>query len=1111
MKKCLLAVMVLACALHARDYTYTEHFPVLPQPWYFAYPGGMDVGPGGNIYVAHNHNRVSVFSPDGVFLRQYRFMVSMAGEIWPRSIEALAVDPSGNMYLADAQESALVKADPQGNIVNKFYNFYLRGDLETDAQGNVYFADTTINDGLPGPMYPTIIKFDPQGNILLSFVASQSPTGLGLDAQGNIYVAATYYQIIKFDPQGNFLGSFGEYGENPGQLDYPKDVEIDPQGNLYVKDTIPYRIQKFSSNFAFIAQWGTQGTEPGQFYGIRSIKMAQNKLFTFEGNSRIQAFDLNGNFISIWQSMGHGANQFWNPKRVWVDNPGNVYVCDTGNHRVQKFDRKWNPDIVIGSEGTEQGQFKNPSGVYVDDEGNIYVADTDNSRVQKFDKKGQFLLQWGTKGVGNGQFETLADIDGDNDGNVYTLDYSLRSIQKFTRNGQFVMRFKVQSPDGSTDVRGFGVSNTGLIYVVGYPDEVNVYDTQGNYVDNLNYWEILGFPLDVAFSPTGEFFVADSKKGVAQFNPDGTFVAYLAAGNDVLKDVYAPTGVSVHNTGRLYICEEANGRVLVYEPKAGLKMTVPAAASIHGALGTDWRTDLSIFNPGFSAMDVTLDYYKADGALSSSFTIQPSTFLSLPDVIGTTFNAPNTFGALTAVCLNDDQPLIFSRTYNQLDGAANSRSARPGADQRRPGVRVEPSGFTQPGPLNSSQGTYGQGIRGSPYEDTFYQGETAYLTGLKSTAAFRSNVGFFNLQDIPIEVQLVLYDEAGGELASTSYPLAALSHLQVNNLFSSLSLSGDHEAAWARVWTDTLWGRFAAYGSIVDNRTGDPVYLEAKPLGGYLPEDFHWILPAVASTPGAYGTNWRTEAVFTNSLLESNEITLTYHPATGGDPFIETFTLEPGEVKSYSDFLGEAFALTESFGWLEIDSSCAGLQARARIFTDGAADSRADRPSADERRPGVRVEPSGSTPLGGRGEALSRPAEILLPGPLDRSTGTYGQGLQAQQRNTLSLGTSPVYLLNLLENENYRSNLGLLNLADTETIFTLDLLKDAAVVSSKTLTLPAQTLQQLNGVLSSFFGTSGDGFTVRITGPEGAAYTAYLSTVDNRTGDAIYQAYSTSY
>ena len=1022
MKKCLLAVLFLACALHARDYTYTEHFPVLPQPWYFAYPGDTDIGPGGNLYVLHSFNRISVFTPEGVFLRQYRFYWDAGYGTIARSLAAIAVDPSGFIYLADVGERTLLKVDPQGNVVNKFYAFNSWGDLETDAQGNVYFADTTANDGLPGPMNPTIIKFDPQGNVLLSFIATANPDGLGLDVQGNIYVADG--KIYKYDPQGNLLGSFGEYGQNPGQLDHPNDVEIDSQGNLYVTDSVITRIQKFSSSFSFITQWGTAGSDPGQFYVVKSANVLQNKVFCLDGNNRMQIFDPNGNFITLWQAMGHDQGRFWNPKRVWVDNPGNVYVCDTGNHRIQKFDRKWAPDMVFGSEGTGTGQFKNPSGVYVDDEGSIYVADKGNYRVQKFDKKGQFLLQWGTQGTGNGQFGTLLDIDGDRDGFIYTLDASGAYVQKFTRQGQFALKFKASPHPDATSVKGFGVNNNGLIYIAENWGKLYSYDTQGNFVAYLADLQKLGSPMDVAVATTGDLFVADSQKGVAQFNPDGTFVAYLAAGTNALQDVYVPTGVAVHNTGRLYICEEANGRVLVYEPKAGLKMTVPAAASIRGALGTDWRTDLSIFNPGSAAIDVTLDYYKADGALSSSFTLQPLTFLSIPDVIGTTFSAPNTFGALTATCLNDDQPLIFSRTYNQVE-----------------------------------QGTYGQGIRASPYGATFYQGDNAFLTGLKNTTAFRSNVGFFNLQDIPIEVQLILYDEAGVELSSASYPLAALSHLQVNNIFSSLSLTGDHEAAWAKVWADTLWGRFAAYGSIVDNRTGDPIYLEAKSLGGYMPEDFHWILPAVASTPGAYGTNWRTEAVFTNAPLESTDVTLTYHPATGGDPFVFDFTLEPGEVRHFSDLLDEAYALSDSFGWLQIDSSCAGLQVRARIFT------------------GV--------------------------------PGTYGQGLQAQQQNSLSLGTTPVYLLNLLENANYRSNLGLLNLSDTETTFTLDLLKDSSIVSSKTLPLPGQTLQQLNGVLPSFFGTSGDGYTVRITGPEGTPYTAYLSTVDNRTGDAVYQSFST--
>ena len=1020
MKKCFFVFFLLSFALHARNYTYTEHFPVLPQPWYFPYGNGMDVGPGGNIYLVHSSNRVSVFTPDGIFLRQYKFYWDAGyGSIY-RSLRAIAVDPSGFMYLGDAGEHKILKVDPKGNIVNKIYFFAERGDLETDAQGNLYFADTNANDGLPGPMNPTIIKFDPQGNVILSFITTSDPEGMGLDGQGNIYVADG--KIYKFDPQGNFLWSFGEYGENPGQLCYPNDVEIDSQGNLYITDSVVTRIQKFSSSFAFITQWGTPGTEPGQFYVVKSANVSQNKIFCLDGNNRIQIFDLNGNLITIWQAMGHEQGQFWNPKRVWVDNPGNIYVCDTGNNRIQKFDRKWKLEMVFGSEGTGTGQFKNPSGVYVDDEGRIYVADKDNYRIQKFDKNGQFLLQWGSKGVGNGQFETLLDIDGDRDGYIYTLDRTGPYVQKFTRQGEFVLKFKVSPHPNAYSVKGFGINN-GLIYIAEYWAKLYIYDTEGNFVGYVNDNQKLEFPLDVAVSPAGDIFVADSEKGVVQFNSDGIFVAYLAAGNDVLKDVYIPTGVAVHNTGRLYICEEGNGRVLVYEPKAGLKLTVPAASSIQGALGTNWRTDLSIFNPSSSAIDLTLDYFKADGPLSLSFTLQPSNFLFLPDVIGTTFNAPNTFGALTATCLNEEQPLIFSRTYNQTE-----------------------------------KGTYGQGIRASPYKATFYQGEIAFLSGLKNTAAFRSNVGFFNLQDIPIEVQLILYDEAGVELASASYPLEALSHLQVNNLFSSLSLSGNYEAAWALVWTNTLWGRFAAYLSIVDNQTGDPIYIEAKALGSYFPEDFHYVLPVVVSAPGAYGSNWRTEVVFTNSFLESTEVTLTYHPSTGGVPFVEIFTMEPGEVKSYSDFLSEAFSLNESFGWLAIDSTCAGLQVRARIFTG--------------------------------------------------KQGTYGQGIQAQKQNTLSLGTSPIYLLNLLENENYRSNLGLLNLSDKEMIFTLDLFKDAAVISSKTLALPAQTLQQLNGVLSSFFGTSGEGFTVKITGPEGAVYTAYLSTVDNRTGDAVYQLFS---
>jgi streptogramin lyase len=1017
------AILMLSVLAWAKTWEYESHYPVLPEPWYFTTPVGMFTAANGNVYVT-SRQRIFMLNSQGHVLRVYQPPPFFETR---NHFEGIAADGQGNMYVVNSfyvsnqSIKVLIKYDSNGGYLKHIGGEIY--DLHVDGANNIF------------AVYPDkVVKMDSECNQLLSFGSFGSgpgqfmtAAGIWVDGAGKIYVAdASLARVQVFDATGQFQFMFGSQGSEPGQFDWPSDVCVDSGNSIYIADTNNYRIQEFDSSGNFLSTWGSKGYSAGQFMGAGRITTRNQAIYALDTTlNRVQIFDANGVLSTVWAPNGTAQGQLMQAQRLDVDNSGSVYICDTGNYRIQKFDRKWGIEMAFGSKGSGAGQFENPVSVAVDDEGHIFVLDKDTKRIEKFDKKGVFVTQWqGSDPFGPYYFDDPVDVDVDKDGYLYVLDKDGGFVHRFTNGGGFVATFGLKR-----DAQGFPLSspvafaldNQSRILAVNLSSEVYVNTREGAYLATLPLEPGFG-PYDLNTDNQGRLYLVQCwpPRGMVT-DSAGTLLASFGGGTDLLKDLNGGVSIATGNDGRAYVLE--GNRVVAFRPGAGTAKAVPAAASIRGALGTDWRTDLSIFNPGSTAIDVTLGYYKADGALSSSFTLQPSTFLSLPDVIGTTFNAPNTFGALTAICLNEDQPLIFSRTYNQTD-----------------------------------QGTYGQGIRASPYGATFYEGDNAFLTGLKNTDAFRSNVGFFNLQDIPIEVQLVLYDEAGVELAWTSYPLAALSHLQVNNLFSSLSLSGDHEAAWARVWTDTLWGRFTSYGSIVDNRTGDPVYLEAKPLGGYMPEDFHWILPAVASTPGAYGTNWRTETVFTNSLLESNEITLTYHPATGGDPFVKTFTLEPGEVKSYSDFLGEAFALDESFGWLEIDFSCAGLQARARIFT---------------------------------GE-----------------TGTYGQGLQAQQQTTLSLGTSPVYLLNLLENENYRSNLGLLNLSDTATLFTLDLLKDASVVSSKTLTLPAQTLQQLNGVLSSFFETSGDGYTVKITGPEGAAYTAYLSTVDNRTGDAVYQSFS---
>jgi hypothetical protein len=92
-------------------------------------------------------------------------------------------------------------------------------------------------------------------------------------------------------------------------------------------------------------------------------------------------------FIAKWGSLGHGDGQFYCPYGIAIDSSGNVYVADTDNSRIQKFTSGGSFIAKWGSGGSGDGQFYYPFGIAVDSSGNVYVADTYNHRVQKFRPK----------------------------------------------------------------------------------------------------------------------------------------------------------------------------------------------------------------------------------------------------------------------------------------------------------------------------------------------------------------------------------------------------------------------------------------------------------------------------------------------------------------------------------------------------------------------------------------------------------------------------------------------------------------------------------------------------------------------------------------------------
>ena len=133
-----------------------------------------------------------------------------------------------------AMATFLAKWGSKGSDDGQFNN--PRG-VAVDSSGNVYVADSNNY---------RIEKFDSNGTFLAKWGSNGSgdgqfkyPDGVAVDSSGNVYVADTNnYRIEKFDSNGTFLTKWGSIGSGDGQFKDPYGVAVDSSGNVYVADTL---------------------------------------------------------------------------------------------------------------------------------------------------------------------------------------------------------------------------------------------------------------------------------------------------------------------------------------------------------------------------------------------------------------------------------------------------------------------------------------------------------------------------------------------------------------------------------------------------------------------------------------------------------------------------------------------------------------------------------------------------------------------------------------------------------------------------------------------------------------------------------------------------------
>ncbi len=213
--------------------------------------------------------------------------------------------------------------------------------------------------------------------------ALYKPLGVATDAQCRLYVAdASLHRVMVYEKSGSFVGAIG----GPDWFHNLSHVTVKADGSrLYIVDTggvdtQDHRIRVFDgSSGEHLRDIGTRGTAEGEFNLPRDVEMAPDgKLYIVDGgNFRVQVFEEDGTFVRTFGSVGSRYGQFSRPKGIALDPAGNIYVSDTAFGNFQIFNSQGQLLTFVGGRSNQAGpaRYTLPAGIDVDEDGRVYFVD----------------------------------------------------------------------------------------------------------------------------------------------------------------------------------------------------------------------------------------------------------------------------------------------------------------------------------------------------------------------------------------------------------------------------------------------------------------------------------------------------------------------------------------------------------------------------------------------------------------------------------------------------------------------------------------------------------------------------------------------------------------
>lgn len=424
-------------------------------------PNGLLVDAAGNVYISDSGNyRVRRVDSSGM-------IETIAGTGEPGNfgnggpaVEArfryprnLAMDSSDNLFIADTSNDTVRRISGSGTIEPfagsgepfdkrdggpaSLAQFSYPNDIAADAAGNVYVLDSNqVRRIDPIGMIAAIAgtgEYGHSGDGGPAIAAKlQNPTELELDAAENLYLAERFgHRVRKIDGAGTIttIAGTGERGFSgdggagtEAQLDSPRSIAADSEGNVYIADYYNHRVRKIDTSGVITTYVGTGVRDRTSEFGY--------VVSTGDGPSDYH-----------WEPSGialAAETRLSSPYELAVDANDILYVFDWGNRssfngRVGKIDTASSEPLITPLPPMDVPRFV--TGFDVDDSGNVFVFS--RGSVLMFDSGGSGTTVAGggeTRFIGDGEpaggvfMGWSANIALDPKGNIWVADSSSRRV-----------------------------------------------------------------------------------------------------------------------------------------------------------------------------------------------------------------------------------------------------------------------------------------------------------------------------------------------------------------------------------------------------------------------------------------------------------------------------------------------------------------------------------------------------------------------------------------------------------------------------------------------------------------------------------------------------------